>query len=126
MRSDLGSGNAVTAGTPNYLALEVFDKKNYTEKVDIYAVGVIIWELISRRVPFDGFDGNMIHGKLRDFAQAEGNSRVDLLKIPVNFPAELKDVVQNCWRSDWTKRPDMVEIENVVGRSDAHGLVLPV
>ena len=68
----------------------------------------------------------MIHGKLRDHAQSEGNSRVDLLKIPAGFPAELKDVVQNCWRSEWARRPDMTEIEDVVARLDSHGLVLPV
>jgi len=125
MRSDVGTGSQQWAGTPNYLALEVFDRKNYNEKVDIYAVGNIIWELVTRCIPFDGLDGNMIHSKLKDYAAAQGNSRVDLLKFPVTFPADLKTMVQSCWKSDWNRRPDMPEIEKVMQRADCSGLSLP-
>lgn len=42
------------AGTPAYMAPELHSGKSYNEKVDVYAFGILLWELIAKRVPFDG------------------------------------------------------------------------
>merc|ERR1712107_107050 len=42
------------AGTYHWMAPEVLDGQFYDEKVDVYSYGVLLYELICRRIPFDG------------------------------------------------------------------------
>jgi serine/threonine protein kinase len=44
------------SGTPVYMAPELFQKKSYDEKVDVFAFGTLLWELVARDVPFDGLE----------------------------------------------------------------------
>ncbi len=43
----------VIMGTPNYIAPEVIQGKPYDHRVDIFALGVTIYEMLSGRRPFD-------------------------------------------------------------------------
>lgn len=52
------------AGTPCYMAPELFAKRRYDEKVDVFAFGTLLWEIIERKVPFDGFDAGEIRAKV--------------------------------------------------------------
>ena len=38
------------------MAPELFQKKSYDEKVDVFAFGTLLWELVAREVPFDGLE----------------------------------------------------------------------
>jgi serine/threonine protein kinase len=44
------------AGTPGYIAPEVFHGKPYTEKGDVFSLGVIFFSLIAGYSPFRGKD----------------------------------------------------------------------
>lgn len=44
------------AGTAVYMAPELFQKRSYDETVDVFAFGTMLWELITREVPYDGLD----------------------------------------------------------------------
>jgi len=37
---------------PIWLAPEIISNQKYTEKADVYSFGIIIWELLARKVPF--------------------------------------------------------------------------
>lgn len=39
------------AGTPAYMAPELFDGLNATEKVDVYSFAVLLWECLTGKVP---------------------------------------------------------------------------
>lgn len=54
---DFGLVNSreVTAGTPNYMAPELFASKPYSVKVDVFAFAVLLNEMLSREVPWDGY-----------------------------------------------------------------------
>jgi serine/threonine protein kinase len=44
------------AGTPTYMAPELFQKRAYDQSVDVFAFGCLLWEIINREVPNDGLD----------------------------------------------------------------------
>lgn len=52
------------SGTPSYMAPELFKKKSYDEKVDVFAFGTLLWELVCREVPYDGLDPSDIKDKV--------------------------------------------------------------
>ena len=52
------------AGTPVYMAPELFQKRLYDESVDVFAFGCLLWELICREVPHDGLDPIDIRAKV--------------------------------------------------------------
>ena len=44
------------AGTPTYMAPELFQKRSYDQSVDVFAFGSLLWEIINREVPYDGLE----------------------------------------------------------------------
>lgn len=90
--SDKSFDNLSVAGTPLYMAPECF-KKNFSPMSDIYAVGVIFYQLLTNHFPYDimRFDmGDMFFGKPW---QRE-------LKPPSNYnskiPQKLDEIVMKC------------------------------
>lgn len=65
------------AGTPCYMAPELFQKRTYTEKVDVFAFGTLLWETLERKVPFDGFDTPEIRAKVESGEQLRANYSLD-------------------------------------------------
>ena len=65
------------AGTPNFMAPELFQKRQYDEKVDIFAFGTLIWELVWREVPLDGFEPAEIKAKVEGGEQLKANYGID-------------------------------------------------
>jgi serine/threonine protein kinase len=70
------------AGTPTYMAPELFQKRTYDQSVDVFAFGCLLWEIINREVPLDGLDPQdiaqkVIKGeKLKDHALAQIDVRL--------------------------------------------------
>lgn len=64
------------AGTPVYMAPELFQKRQYDESVDVFAFGTLLWELIQREVPYDGLEAADIRAKVE---------KGEPLKLPYNM-----------------------------------------
>ncbi|XP_069148694.1 serine/threonine-protein kinase STY13-like [Solanum lycopersicum] len=39
-------------GTYHWMAPEMIQHRSYTQKVDVYSFGIVLWELITRLLPF--------------------------------------------------------------------------
>jgi serine/threonine protein kinase len=84
------------AGTPNYMAPELLAKKPYAEKVDVYAFGVVMWEMLAREVPFDGLAAGEIKRSVLEGRRPE---------MPLSVPGPTRALVVECWDQDAGKRP---------------------
>ncbi|EAY22279.1 TKL family protein kinase [Trichomonas vaginalis G3] len=98
------STNLVTQqiGTTQWMAPEQLMTATYTNKVDVYAYGVLLWEIVSEDIPFRGFTGVQIAIQV-----AERNSRP---KITDNCPKKLRQLIELCWHRDPEKRPSFKQI----------------
>jgi len=38
------------------MAPEVINGEDYSEKADVYSYGIILWEIITRQVPYKGIE----------------------------------------------------------------------
>merc|ERR1712226_1578521 len=56
MRSELMTGVMQFAGTPNYMAPELFQNKKYSEKIDVFAYGTLMWEAMACDIPWANMD----------------------------------------------------------------------
>lgn len=55
-------GNLNSLGTPHWMAPEVLQNKEYCEYSDVYSFGVIIWEIIEKKIPYEGLSLQQIIG----------------------------------------------------------------
>ncbi len=54
-------------GTPRYMAPEIFRRKPVDPRVDLYALGIILYEILSGKAPYPGKDPKVImRGHLRE------------------------------------------------------------
>lgn len=96
-KADLGIGAMQYSGTPAYMSAELFLKKPYDEKVDVFAFGTLLWEIVTREVPYDGLDPSDI----KDRVVGE-----QPLKMPFGTSKTIVQLVEDCRRLDSSKRPD--------------------
>ena len=84
-------------GSLFWKAPETFSIKNpYTDKADIYALGIVFWEIASCQVPYEGFDAETIKDSVKS------GERLD---IPSNCPVEFKELIELCWNQEHKQRP---------------------
>lgn len=89
------------AGTYHWMAPEVLDGHKYDEKVDVYSYGICLFELISRRIPYDGSGLEPVSIAV---AVSKGR-RPDLSHVPQDCPADLRFTMECCWAHCSTGRP---------------------
>eukprot|EP01090_Pellita_catalonica_P016431 TRINITY_DN468_c0_g1_i8.p1 TRINITY_DN468_c0_g1~~TRINITY_DN468_c0_g1_i8.p1 ORF type:complete len:415 (+),score=98.25 TRINITY_DN468_c0_g1_i8:136-1245(+) len=90
-------------GTVRWLAVELFKRRaKPTEASDVYSLGMILWEIASRLIPFaDAQNDAVIVGWIKDGEQEE---------IPEDTPAEFKSLIEECWSPTPSKRPTALEV----------------
>lgn len=101
---------------PTWLAPEILLNYTYGEKVDTYAYGVILYELIARKLFFEDF------AFLSDIEAAViKGSRPPLPSIQHGCPALFASLIEECWAGNPSSRPAwsaiMAKLENL-DRSD--------
>ena len=96
-------------GTCHWMAPEVLTTSSYTLKADVYSFAIVMYEIITREVPYKGLS----HEEIRDKV-LNGHQRPDLEVIPPNCPKALLKLMGMCWRSDPDKRPHFSAIVDLL------------
>ena len=96
-------------GTCHWMAPEVLNASNYTNKADIYSFGIVMYEVITRETPYKGKTHEEIHTQI-----LLHRLRPDLSIIPPNCPAALRSLMVLCWDQDCKKRPSFSSILDIL------------
>nr|XP_037290285.1 mitogen-activated protein kinase kinase kinase 7-like [Rhipicephalus microplus] len=94
-------------GSAAWMAPEVFESSTYTEKCDIFSWGIILWEVLTRRKPFEdcGPPAFCIM-----WAVHQGK-RPPLIR---GCPTVLEELMVSCWSKHAEQRPPMAEVEKTM------------
>lgn len=99
----IDSKNQMTSniGTVSWVAPELFAKKLYTEKADVYSYGIILWELLSRQMPF---------GDIEAFSVPLMVSRGERPDMPKDAPLDWRKLIKACWHQKPVSRPSFKKV----------------
>jgi len=89
-------------GTPQWMAPEVLRNEPSDEKSDVYSYGVILWELVTQKIPWDNLNTMQVIGAVGFMDQR--------LDIPSDTDPQWASMIENCWDSDPRKRPSFLEL----------------
>uniref|UniRef100_A0AC34FUC5 Serine/threonine-protein kinase PLK n=1 Tax=Panagrolaimus sp. ES5 TaxID=591445 RepID=A0AC34FUC5_9BILA len=87
-------------GTPNYIAPEVLQKKQHSTKVDIWAIGCIVYVLLVGKPPFETSSLDLTYRKIT-------RNEYD---IPEELDKEAAALIKRLLAAEPTDRPDAYEI----------------
>lgn len=89
-------------GTPHWMAPETLKgNTNYGPEVDVYSFGMLLYELLTNSIPWEGKDplsvANAVVHKVRP-------------ELPDDAPEALHDLIERCWSQKPSERPTFTEI----------------
>uniref|UniRef100_A0A1D1ZNS8 Protein kinase domain-containing protein n=1 Tax=Auxenochlorella protothecoides TaxID=3075 RepID=A0A1D1ZNS8_AUXPR len=91
------------AGTPAYMAPEMFDGAGITEKVDVFAFGVLLWEMLTGDVPWSHVPSPM---QIIYCVGVMGQR----LPLPPACPPVLRALIEACWAETPEQRPSFTTV----------------
>jgi len=88
----------VMIGTPQYLSPEQVEGRKADQRSDIYSLGIILFEMITGQVPFDG------DTTLSIAVKHKAEMPPDPKSLNAQIPAELSNLILKCLEKDPDKR----------------------
>lgn len=108
----------VSCGEIAWTAPELLLGRKYSEKVDVYSYGVVLWEIITRSLPYAVCDALLLpllfpYLLLRWLQGVHSmTAALQVLtglrpEIPKDCNPYLKSILLSCWKTDPMDRPSM-------------------
>lgn len=88
-------------GTALWMAPEVLSGNSYDEKVDVYSFAIVLYELLTRWIPFDGCGLEPVSIAV---AVTTGR-RPDTRYVPMDCPSPFVSTMKSCWAHGPRQRP---------------------
>ncbi|KAI8113767.1 hypothetical protein M9435_003759 [Picochlorum sp. BPE23] len=101
------------AGSYGYMAPEVFLNQTYTEKVDIFSFGVLMYNLCYRVIPSLMI---MSNGDTQDMV-VYAKQVADGFRQPLSdekIPKQLNEIIESCWSHDPADRPSATKVVDML------------
>jgi serine/threonine protein kinase len=88
-------------GTPYYLSPEILENKPYDAKSDIWSLGVLLYEMMTFKMPFNANSLPMLSVKIM---------RGNYTPPPSVYTKDLREIVSKCLNVNPSRRPSIQEI----------------
>eukprot|EP00826_Nyctotherus_ovalis_P053696 TRINITY_DN7003_c0_g1_i4.p1 TRINITY_DN7003_c0_g1~~TRINITY_DN7003_c0_g1_i4.p1 ORF type:complete len:544 (-),score=136.52 TRINITY_DN7003_c0_g1_i4:23-1654(-) len=75
-----------------------------TMKGDVYSFGILMWEVITRKAPYEGMESEEIADCVIN------GGRPDEKAVPEDCPSSILELMKACWHDDFLQRPSFDEI----------------
>ena len=98
-KTNKGDNSSETSGTPGYMAPEVLLAKNYTFTVDFFAIGVIGYEFMLGKRPYNGSSRKQIKNLI-----LKTQIKIDKDKEKIDWSDESVDFINRCLKRKESKR----------------------
>ena len=79
------------------MAPEIAREEAYNELIDVYSMGIMLWEMIAEEKAFDGYSLDM-----HEILIVQIGNRPD---IDPSWPEPIRIIIQSCWSHDYKQRP---------------------
>jgi len=97
------TGAGVMIGTPEYMSPEQVEGKEVDQRSDIYSLGVILYEMVTGKLPFEGDTPLSIAMKHK--SEPPPNPK----ELNVQIPEDLSNLILSCMEKDKEKRYQTAE-----------------
>ncbi|KAH3831342.1 uncharacterized protein LOC127880025 [Dreissena polymorpha] len=88
-----------------WMSPELLDKGEVTCKSDVYSFAIILWEMLTRNIPYEGTSVFKVLERVRKNKRPE---------IPASTPEGLTHLISICWDPNPAKRPQFKEILQIL------------
>ena len=96
-KNNKGDNSTETSGTPGYMAPEILLGKNYTFTVDFFAIGVVGYEFLMGKRPYNGNNRKQIKNLVL-------KSQIKIDKEKVDWSEESVDFINRCLKRKESRR----------------------
>ena len=88
-------------GTPRYAAPELFANKEQTEASDVYAFALIVYEILTAKIPYE-------EDEMLQLIMKVANGVRPPFDVPIDEPYQ--NLIERCWSQDPKDRPTFAQI----------------